>query len=86
MNVFVLEHEREIDGHDDVKMVGVYASRLDAEKARERALSLPGFTDHEDGFSICEYELGRDHWTSGFVTVDEAGNRMPAVGGDSRAA
>lgn len=86
MNVFILEHERERDGCDDIKRIGVYGSRRDAEHARDRVQRLPGFVDNKDGFSISEYELGRDHWTSGFVTVDDTGQRVSPAKDDSRAA
>lgn len=86
MNVFVLEHEREFDGCDDIKRIGVYGSRPEAERAKERAVRLLGFIDHADGFSISEYELGRDHWTSGFVTVGSSGDRVSNLEDDSRAA
>ena len=85
MKVYVLEHVREIDECDDIKRIGVYASPAEAELARERSISLPGFRDDPDGFHISEYEVGRDHWTSGFVTVDGDGSGIERQV-DSRAA
>jgi hypothetical protein len=70
MKVFVLQHASEgDDGSEDIKLIGVYATATDAELARDRSARLPGFSDHSDGFSIDAYELGRDHWASGFVSV-----------------
>jgi hypothetical protein len=30
---------------------------------------LPGFRQHPKGFIIDAYEVGKDHWTEGYVTV-----------------
>jgi len=67
--VFVLQHEYEWCGHDEVKIIGVYASQADAAEAVERLRKQPGFRDWSGGFSIDPYELGVDHWVEGFVTV-----------------
>jgi hypothetical protein len=69
-SVFVLWHVHEIaDGEDDEKLIGVYRSRDDAEAAIERLRSQPGFAEYSNGFTIAEYEIGKDHWAEGFVTV-----------------
>ncbi len=70
MNVYLLHHERDLDGYDDVKRIGVYATEREAEAAKARACLLPGFSDHPGGFSTSRYQIGTDHWTTGFVTVD----------------
>ena len=67
--VFVLQHEFEWCGRDEVKFIGVYASQADAESAVSRLREQPGFRDWHDGFSIDSYEVGVDHWVEGFVTV-----------------
>lgn len=69
MNVYLLFHERDLDGSDDIKLIGAYQSEPEAEAAKARACALPGFSDHRGGFSISRYEVGADHWTTGFVTV-----------------
>jgi hypothetical protein len=69
-HVFVVEHEHELsEGCDDVKLIGVYESEEDAEKAVERAKQRPGFRGHPEGFSISSYKVGEDQWTTGFVTL-----------------
>ena len=74
MRVYVLQHEHALgDEATDTKMIGVYAAEADALAARERLSAAPGFRDDPEGFSIDAYDLGRDHWSDGFV----------AVGGDS---
>lgn len=65
-SVFVLEHTYEDKTHEDSKLIGVYASREDAESAVERKLAFPGFRDYPNGFSIDEYELNNDAWSEGF--------------------
>ena len=79
-SVFVLQHCHVMPSdEDDIKMIGVYASRKDAEAAIERLRLQPGFIDHprmvdpdaddRNGFYIDEYEIGEDNWTEGYVTV-----------------
>nr|CAS02555.1 putative integron gene cassette protein [uncultured bacterium]CAS02958.1 putative integron gene cassette protein [uncultured bacterium] len=80
-SVFVLQHCHVLPtDEDDVKVIGVYASRRDAEAAVERLRLQPGFIDHprivdpeadddRNGFYIDEYPIGKDHWTEGYVTV-----------------
>lgn len=67
--VFLLEHVHELDGHDDVKLIGAYSSRQAAEVARTRMLAQPGFSSFPDGFNISAYVLDQDHWLEGFVTL-----------------
>lgn len=76
--VFLLQHCRADAIHgDDVKVIGVYSSRMEAERAVERIRAQPGFLDHpriidalvdeeESGFFIDEYLLDKDHWSEGF--------------------
>lgn len=84
--VFVLQHVHELDGAEEVKLIGVYDTEDGARAAMKRASGLPGFADHPDGFSIDGYELGRDHWTDGFRTVAPSGKRIGPPAGDKRAA
>jgi hypothetical protein len=79
--VFVVQHVRVLpDGQDDTKCIGVYRSLDSALAAVERLRLQPGFSDHaklcdpmtddsDDGFHVDEYELDKDHWTEGFVSV-----------------
>ena len=69
MRVFVVQHQHELDGCDEVKFIGVYSSEEVGWAAVERAKSLPGFRYYPDGFSVDPYEVDMDHWTEGFVTV-----------------
>ena len=69
MRVFVVQHQHELDGCDEVKFIGVYSSEDRAWSAVDRAKALSGFRDHPDGFSVDPYEVDMDHWTEGFVTM-----------------
>lgn len=60
--------------------IGVYRTEHSALSAVERLASQPGFSQHpyvvdfessedDQGFHVSEYELDKDHWTEGFVTM-----------------
>jgi hypothetical protein len=79
-SVFVVQHLHTLpQGENDVKMIGVYATREDAIKAMRRLAKQPGFRELPDvvdyatesmhGFHIDEYEIGKDHWQEGYDTV-----------------
>ncbi|WP_286776771.1 DUF7336 domain-containing protein [Sphingobacterium sp. UBA2074] len=70
-NVFLLWHthfDKELDGGEDVKLIGVYSSRELAENTLEKMSKVAGFKDQPEGFEISEYSVDKDHWTSGFIT------------------
>jgi hypothetical protein len=70
MTVFLLWHVNELPGGEEAsKLIGVYSSQQAAEAARERTVQLPGFRDSPDGFAVDSYEVDRDQWREGFVTV-----------------
>ncbi|MBD8900589.1 serine kinase [Rhodanobacter sp. DHG33] len=83
--VFLVQHSRVLpSGTEDVKIIGVYRTLDTAKAAIQRLETQPGFAKHpniidpgvaaeESGFYIGEYELDRDHWVDGFVTL--AGDR-----------
>jgi hypothetical protein len=77
-SVFLLQHCR-VDEFacDNIKVVGIYSSRQEAEGAVERLRSLPGFRDHPhiidalsdeegSGFTIDDYWIDEDNWVEGF--------------------
>lgn len=43
--VYLLHHIRIIEDHEDIKLLGVFSTRALAERAKERALNLPGFKE-----------------------------------------
>jgi hypothetical protein len=66
---FVLLHSYELDECDETKLIGVYSSRAAAEVAIDRLRQQPGFRERPDDFHIDEYQVDRDHWVEGFVSV-----------------
>ncbi len=65
--VFVLLHENK---NDDVKLIGVYSTKEQAQKARIRLTTKLGFKEFPEGFSVDEYPINKDHWVEGFISVD----------------
>ena len=69
-SVYLLWHSHEWeDGHDEVKLIGVYRTELDAQAALQRVKNKPGFRELPEGFEIVEHRLNRDGWTEGYVNV-----------------
>ena len=69
-SVFLLWHVHKIgEGDDDEKLIGVYRTEADAHAAIARLRHQPGFREVPDGFTYERYQLDKDHWTEGFVTV-----------------
>ena len=76
--MFVLWHVRTFDdGDDDEKLIGIYSTEERAVEARKRAVTLPGFREHPEGFEIHPYQLDRDGWTEGFVTRRRESRTQP---------
>ena len=70
-SVFLVQHsyERSECGCEEVKLIGAYSTRAQAEAAIERLQAESGFAEHPDGFAIDEYELDQGHWLEGFVSA-----------------
>jgi hypothetical protein len=65
--VFVVQHSYDADGCAEIKLIGIYSSRKNAEDTVKRLAGQPGFVDHPGGFTIDAYPLNADHWTEGFL-------------------
>jgi hypothetical protein len=71
--VYVLQHAHSLeDGAEDIKFIGVYSSRENAEVAITRLSQAPGFSDAPAGFHIDEYQIDRDQWLEGYSTLTNA--------------
>ena len=66
MKVYLLEHIYELEGHDEVRTLGIYSSKEKAEEVILDYKKLPGFKDFLDGFCITEYEIDKKYWIEGF--------------------
>ena len=60
------------DGTEDVKFIGVYSSRENAQAAITRLGQAPGFSDALPGFHIDEYQVDKDQWVEGYSTFANA--------------
>lgn len=70
--VFALWHVHEFDdGSEDLKFIGCFTSRENAESARSLLVLQPGFRDTPDGFEIASYRLDEFGWKEGFVSVED---------------
>jgi hypothetical protein len=69
--VFLLQHVHEFDdGHEDVKLIGVFSSEGLAGAAQQQVAEQPGFRDLPDGFCISEHDVdGQIGWPQGYVTI-----------------
>lgn len=69
--VFLLQHsyERDESGVEETKLIGVYSTRERAEQAIVRLSNVEGFRDYPDCFCVDGYEIDKDHWVDGFVTI-----------------
>jgi hypothetical protein len=73
MLVYILWHASRPnpDAEDEESLLlGVYSSEDLARDRIRRCRDNPGFSEHPDGFIIDPYEVDKDQWTSGFISVD----------------
>ena len=69
IHVWILWHSYELNKVEERKLIGVYSSEANANAARRRVETQPGFCDRPDGFAIDRYELNKEHWIEGFMTT-----------------
>ncbi len=70
MKVFIVQHVHIFRSRlEDVKIIGIYSSEENAKNAATRLSEQPGFKENIDGFHIDAYELDKDHWQEGYITV-----------------
>lgn len=69
--IFLLQHVHAFDdGHEDVKLIGVFSSKELALAAQQKVADQPGFRELPEGFSIDEHHVnGHIGWLEGYVTV-----------------
>ena len=73
MKIYVLQHVHSMqDGTEDVKFIGVYSSRDNAQAAIARLGQAPGFADALAGFHIDEYQVDKDQWVEGYSAFANA--------------
>ncbi len=68
--VYIVQHVHKLpDGAEDVKLIGAYSSELEARRAVNRLRLVEGFRSQPEAFTVGRYELDKDHWAEGFVTM-----------------
>ena len=72
--VWTLYHTHEFeDGHEDLKLIGIFSSEESAVRAKKSLLNQPGFRDLPDGFSIDPHTVDDIGWRKGFATIQPGG-------------
>jgi len=74
--VYLLQHSYEIEHEgvsiDRTKLIGIYSTEEKAEAVIERYKNIEGFDKYPiTCFNIGDYDLDKDHWTEGFVSIDD---------------
>jgi hypothetical protein len=73
IRAYLVQHVHSLDdGSEDVKFVGVYSSRKNAQAAITRLAKAPGFSAALAGFHIDEYQVDKDQWVEGYSTLASA--------------
>lgn len=66
-STFLLTHVRQKDeDNESVKIIGIFATKENAENARMQLAGKPGFKQHPNGFYIDEYPIDEINWSEGF--------------------
>ncbi len=69
-SVWLLHHVHEFeDGHEDVKLIGVYTTQKLAQEAQNKVKGQPGFKEYPNGFELSECPLNQLDWPEGFITL-----------------
>jgi hypothetical protein len=70
-SVWLLWHGDDIeDDTPDAKLLGVYSTETRARDRIERSRQVAGFMDYPDAFVVARYDVDKDEWTEGFVTIE----------------
>lgn len=67
--VWHVDDDAPTDEEEHEKLIGVYSSERSARDAINRLRDKPGFCDYPERWKIDDWELDRDEWLEGFVTV-----------------
>jgi hypothetical protein len=68
--VFLLWHNGPPELESEM-LIGVFRSEQEAKAAIASLANKPGFVDYPAEFEVCPYELGKLHWTEGFVIPED---------------
>ena len=73
--VFVLQHGKGEYADEDLKFIGVFASREAANSAIRHLKTQRGFCTKEGRFSLDKYTVDQMHWSTGYISWAEASIR-----------
>jgi len=69
--VYLLDYVYEFeDGHNEVKLLGVFSSEAEAKQALSNLMKNPKLKEISNLFTISENKIDRLGWIEGFITVD----------------
>jgi hypothetical protein len=69
-SVFLLQHSYErTEDCEETKIIGIFSSKEKVEECIKKFKELDGFKDYPDCFFVDEYEIDKENWTEGFVTM-----------------
>jgi hypothetical protein len=69
-SVFLLQHSYErTDGYEETKIIGIFSTKEKVKECIKKFEGLDGFKDYPDCFFVDEYEIDKENWTEGFVTM-----------------
>lgn len=73
--VYLLEHVYEIGSTEEIKTIGIFSSRKNAQEAVNQLRNKPGFRDHpKKAFLISKCKVDRIGWSEGFCSWEETMN------------
>jgi hypothetical protein len=67
-SVFILWHRQPPDDQEDSKLIGVYATKEEAQAAAARLANTLAFAGQSNPFEILESEIGKDSLLDGLLT------------------
>ncbi len=71
--IYYVEHVYEKDNEEEIKFIGVFSSRKNAQNAIDKLFLKPGFRDFPiECFQISEGKLNRYGWEEGFTSWKDA--------------
>lgn len=67
--VYLLWHTHTLDDEEDQKLIGIYSSQELASRKITEYQTITGFKDFPNSFEIAKYQIDKDYWQEGFITL-----------------
>jgi len=68
---YLLQHSYEDDdGCEETKIIGIFSTEEKAKEVAQVYRTIEGFSRYPDCFFIDAYELDKQFWTEGFITIE----------------